>query len=115
MGKHTAFIDNKTVYEVWVEGAPLEKLLVHPNMLIIPKTGDMYSFAVRDGTLDEFVAEVNVLKVREVQHRHGIVRTKNHVGQVDTILTQRVIVMCDRVAPNIPYNQRPEPIVLSES
>lgn len=93
MGKHTAFIENKAVFEVWVNGEEVERLVVHPNMLLIPRPGDLYTLVVHDDATKK--DPVN-LKVKEVQLRH-IVSRKYTDDQIETLLAQRIFVVCEHV------------------
>lgn len=93
MGKHTAFIENKAVFEVLVNGETIERLVVHPNMLLIPRPGDLYALVVHDGAVKQ---DPVTLKVKEVQLRH-IVSRKYTDDQIETLLAQRIFVVCEHV------------------
>lgn len=99
MGKVAAFIDNKVNYEVWADGRQIERVLVHPNLLVIPAKGALYQLAVDDGS--EHCNPRNsetVGRVLDVQFKQSIVRRivgprKDEI--VDAQMKQSIVVLVE--------------------
>lgn len=99
MGKVAAYIDNKVCYEIWAEGKQLEKVLVHPNLLVIPEKDSVLSLSQSDTTNP--MVRINreiVIRVLDVQFRQSITRriARTPEGEdVDAQMKQGVIVLAE--------------------
>jgi len=99
MGKVAAFIDNKVNYEVWADGRQLERVLVHPNLLVIPEKGALYQLSVDDASEHQSPRSSDTIgRVLDVQFKQSIVR--RIVGPredevVDAQMKQSIVVLVE--------------------
>lgn len=101
MGKVAAYIDNKVNYEIWANGKQLERVLVHPNLLVIPEKGSLLSFGQDDST-NPLVRcnRETILRVTDVQFKQSVVRRlqgSQESDGVDAQMKQSVIVIAEVV------------------
>lgn len=107
MSKKSAHVSNKMDVKVYVEGVVVEHILVHPNMVHLPKQGEAYSLLtahteVGDHGVREVSRSMRVLQVIAVQVTHGVVRHRVN-GSVSTELLQEAEIFCTESAPALEF------------
>lgn len=97
MSKKSAHVSNKMDLKVYVEGVVVEHILVHPNMVHLPRPGDMYTVTAAQTEVGETPHEVSrtvrQLAVLQVVMSHAVIRHRTD-GSYSTELRQEANIFC---------------------
>lgn len=98
MSKKSAHVSNKMDLKVAVDGVTVEHILVHPNMVHLPRPGDVYAVTIAQTDVGvhgirETSRSVRQLAVLQVVMSHAVIRHRDD-GSYATELHQEATIFC---------------------
>lgn len=102
MSKKATFVSNKMDVRVLIGTEVVEHIMVHPNMVILPRAGDSYLLVNAQteiaGAQRDVTRTMRTLMVIGVELTHGVARYRES-GKVSTELLQQADIHCTESAP----------------